>query len=175
MGTESCGAALNMLSVKTKAVVIFFVVFEILVFIAGYGLDISLLRALFWISLIFSGITVGLVKLQVSTKEGDEQFESPILWMTLSILGFGTFAVLLVGLVLAASQGSSGAIELALIAFGVFGVSAWMSARALDRMGEWRLIKRSRKMTCPACGGHVSDSRNVCPDCGAIVFWVPSW
>jgi len=162
--------------ISIRRFAIAFGLFELLMFVLGYGLGVMALMGVFWISLLIGPLMIFPWIVQANTRSSDEEFESPVLWHVLAFLGFAASVVLVVAGSYAISQGS------ATVGFSFYGAgllvflfSLRTSRSASHRFPEWRRMKAAQKMWCPACGTHGPHKLDICRNCGAIVFWVPSW
>ncbi len=153
-----------------------FATFEALTFLAGYGLDIMALQGLFWLSLLIGPLMILPWIVQANTRETDKEFESPVAWTALALIGFLAFVVLVAVGIYAMIQGSvGGSILLLSASLLVIASSMRMIRSARERREDWRRMRAAQRMLCPVCGVRVRDSTGICGSCGAVVFWVPSW
>ena len=155
---------------------IYFVIFEALMWFADAGLGIEALDNVFLLGLIIVPILVFPWVLWARTNPSDEEFESPAIWIALALLGVLAFIALVVIGIYALAQGSVGSAGYMLTAsLLVITFSILMLRSARDRREEWRRMRKAQRMSCPVCRVRVQNSVGICPSCGAIVFWVPSW
>lgn len=153
-----------------------FALFELSMFLLGYGLDLMPFMGVFWISLILGPLIVFPFVLQANTRQSDAEFEAPVLWLALAFLCFIAFLFLaaLGSVLLLRGTLDKAAYVLVIAAFVLFS-SRLLYRSALERKHDWRLMREARRAMCPACGRHGPHKLDVCRSCGAIVFWVPSW
>jgi hypothetical protein len=165
---------LRRFNIRTRRIILGFAIWELSFLVSGYGLDVTVLIAVFWISLLVAPLVVVPWLLKANERKEDAQFESPTLWIGLAVLAALAGITMITVFALAAFRGDAGQFA-ELLVFGVIVIffSLWMVRSASRRFDDYRCMKISNRSPCPVCGQKGPRDFDVCGRCGAIVFWLP--